>query len=140
MSASGCRKPIWVSSRKRRCRSSFRRCRSTSVSAADPTARSPPLGRESPERTSIPRLDTDWDESKNCELDALYLPLAKGGILIIDDYGHREGARQAVDRFFAANPSLLLNRIGYAMCLAVKISRRSGNGRVMFGWVMKGDR
>jgi hypothetical protein len=51
----------------------------------------------------------------------LYPPLVKGGILIIGDYGHWEGARQAVDEFFAANPSLLLNRIGYTMCLAVKI-------------------
>jgi hypothetical protein len=51
----------------------------------------------------------------------LYPPLVKGGILIIDDYGHWEGARQAVDEFFAANPSRLLDRIGCAMCLAVKI-------------------
>jgi hypothetical protein len=88
------------------------------ASAGAPTA---PLGRESPERRSIARLDTDCDESTNCELDVLYPRRVKGGILIIDDYGHWEGARQAVDEYFAANPSLLLNRIGYAMCLAVKI-------------------
>jgi hypothetical protein len=51
----------------------------------------------------------------------LYARPVKGGILIIDDYGHFEGTRQAVGELFAANPSLLLNRIGYTMCLAVKI-------------------
>jgi hypothetical protein len=70
----------------------------------------------------------------------LYPPLVKGGILIIDDYGHWEGAQQAVDEFLADNPPLSLNRIGCAMCRAVKISRRSDSGRAVFGWVMKGDR
>ena len=32
-----------------------------------------------------------------------YPRLAKGGVLIIDDYGAWEGARRAVDEYFAAH-------------------------------------
>ncbi len=32
-------------------------------------------------------------------------PPANGGVLIIDDYGHYEGARRAVDEYFAERAS-----------------------------------
>jgi O-methyltransferase len=48
------------------------------------------------------RLDTDWYESTRHELQHLYPLLQPGGVLIIDDYGHWEGARRAVDEYFAA--------------------------------------
>ncbi len=48
------------------------------------------------------RLDTDWYESTRHELEHLYPRLCDGGVLIIDDYGHWEGARQAVDEYFDA--------------------------------------
>lgn len=73
-----------------------------------------------PRRIALLRLDTDWYESTKAELDLLYPRLSQGGVLIIDDYGHWEGARQAVDEFFAREPGLLLNRIGYAVRIAVK--------------------
>jgi len=41
------------------------------------------------------RLDTDWYESTRHELQHLYPHLMRRGILIIDDYGHWEGARKA---------------------------------------------
>lgn len=53
-----------------------------------------------PDKISLLRLDTDWYESTRIELDKLYANLAPGGVLIIDDYGHWEGARKAVDEFF----------------------------------------
>lgn len=53
-----------------------------------------------PEKISVLRLDTDWYESTRIELDVLWPRLQIGGILIIDDYGHWDGARKAVDEFF----------------------------------------
>lgn len=47
------------------------------------------------------RLDTDCYDSTRAELDHLYPRLAQGGVLIVDDYGHWEGARRAVDEYFA---------------------------------------
>ena len=74
-----------------------------------------------PSRISLLRLDTDWYESTKAELEILYPLLSPGGVLIIDDYGHWEGARQAVDEFFAREPTLLLHRISYAVRVAIKI-------------------
>ena len=45
-----------------------------------------------------------------------------GGLLIIDDYGHWEGARRAVDEYLAStNARLFLARIDYTGRLAVKL-------------------
>ena len=53
-----------------------------------------------PSHISILRLDTDFYSSTKIALETLYPKLAKGGILIIDDYGHFIGAKKAVDDFF----------------------------------------
>jgi O-methyltransferase len=74
---------------------------------------------EMPERIALLRLDTDWYESTRHELINLYPRLSPGGILIIDDYGHWQGAQKAVDEFFEDEP-LFLNRIDYTGRLAVK--------------------
>jgi hypothetical protein len=74
-----------------------------------------------PDDLALLRLDTDWYESTRHELRHLYPLLAPGGVLIIDDYGHWEGARRAVDEYFGeASPPLLLNRIDYTGRVAVK--------------------
>lgn len=74
-----------------------------------------------PQKISILRLDTDWYESTKLELEMLYPRLVPGGVLIIDDYGHWEGSRRAVDEFFSTRPPLLLNRVSYAVRMAVKV-------------------
>ena len=75
-----------------------------------------------PESIALLRLDTDWHASTRHELDYLFPRLVKGGVLIIDDYGHWQGARKAVDDYIAANKlNLLLSRIDYTGRLAVKI-------------------
>jgi hypothetical protein len=75
-----------------------------------------------PERIALLRLDTDWYESTRHELIHLFPRLSPGGVLIIDDYGHWKGARQAVDDYLAESGSrLLLNRIDYTGRIAVKI-------------------
>ncbi len=53
-----------------------------------------------PEQIALLRLDTDWHASTFHELEHLYPRLADGGILIVDDYGHWQGARKAVDTYF----------------------------------------
>lgn len=74
-----------------------------------------------PERIALLRLDTDWYESTLHELKHLYPRLVPGGVLIIDDYGHWEGARRAVDEYFSTEAEpLLLNRIDYTGRIAVK--------------------
>ena len=74
-----------------------------------------------PERIALLRLDTDWYESTKHELDHLYPLLSPGGVLIIDDYGHWPGARQAVDEYLAEHGiHLLLGRIDYSGRIAVK--------------------
>ncbi len=74
-----------------------------------------------PDRVALLRLDTDWYESTRHELVHLYPRLQLGGVLIVDDYGHWEGARRAVDEYFEASAEpVLLNRIDYAARLAVR--------------------
>jgi O-methyltransferase len=57
-----------------------------------------------PDRISVLRLDTDWYESTKLELELLYPRLARGGVLIVDDYGSWEGSRRAVEEYFALHP------------------------------------
>jgi hypothetical protein len=75
----------------------------------------------SPERLALLRLDTDYYESTKHELEHLYPVLAPGGVLIIDDYGFMEGAREAVDEYFSsAAPPVLLHRIDFTGRIAIK--------------------
>lgn len=77
-----------------------------------------------PGRIALLRLDTDWYESTRCELENLFPLLVPGSVLILDDYGHWEGARRAVDEFLARHEiPLLLNRIDYTGRVAVVTER-----------------
>ncbi len=76
---------------------------------------------QAPERIALLRLDTDWYESTRHELLHLYPRLASGGVLIVDDYGHWDGCRRAVDEYFSTEAEpVLLSRIDYTGRLAVK--------------------
>jgi hypothetical protein len=72
-----------------------------------------------PEKISILRLDTDWYASTKIELEMLYKRLVKGGILIIDDYGHWQGARKAVDEYFK-NKNIWLHYVDYTCRYIIK--------------------
>jgi O-methyltransferase len=73
------------------------------------------------ERIALLRLDTDWYDSTYHELVHLFPRLERGGVLIVDDYGHWKGAREAVDQYFAETRSpMLLNRIDYTGRVGVK--------------------
>tara|TARA_B100002051_G_C16557086_1_gene545579 strand:+ start:132 stop:887 length:756 start_codon:yes stop_codon:yes gene_type:complete len=72
-----------------------------------------------PEKISMLRLDTDFYESTKIELEVLYPRLSKGGVLIIDDYGHFKGCKKAVDEFFE-NSNNVLHYIDYSARYLVK--------------------
>lgn len=75
-----------------------------------------------PETISLLRLDTDWFESTYHNLIHLYPLLSTKGFLIIDDYGHWQGAREAVDRYFEENQvKMFLSRLDYSARAGIKI-------------------
>ena len=79
------------------------------------------LPGSAPESIALLRLDTDWYASTKHELVHLYPRLVQAGVLIIDDYGSWQGARQAVDEYIDEHQlPLLLNRIDETGRIAVK--------------------
>lgn len=73
-----------------------------------------------PDEVALLRLDTDWYSSTRHELEHLYPRLARGGVLIVDDYGHWEGARKALDEHLADEPPLLMARTDYTGRMMVR--------------------
>ncbi len=74
-----------------------------------------------PEQIALLRLDTDWYESTRHELEVLFPRLCRGGVLIIDDYGHWQGARRAVDEYVCTHQlKLSLHHIDYTGRIGVK--------------------
>jgi hypothetical protein len=74
-----------------------------------------------PASIALLRLDTDWYESTLHNLEHLFPRLIKGGILILDDYGHWLGARKAADEYFAKKEMFpFLARIDYTGRIYVK--------------------
>jgi len=72
-------------------------------------------------RIAILRLDMDWYQPTKTALNKFYDKIQKGGILIIDDYGHHSGAKKATDEFIKER-DLRLNfrHINYS-CIAANI-------------------
>lgn len=78
-----------------------------------------------PERISVLRLDTDFYDSTKVELETLYPRLSIGGSLLIDDFGHWDGARRAVEEYFDTFPPgsrPLLHFTDYTGRMAVKVA------------------
>lgn len=59
-----------------------------------------------PEAIAVLRLDTDWYDSTKFELDHFYDLVTPGGVVIVDDYGHWQGCKRAVDEFLQARPEI----------------------------------
>lgn len=75
-----------------------------------------------PRAIALLRLDTDWYESTRHELEHLFPRLVRGGVLILDDYGHWKGAKEAVDEYFAKLGWWpLLQRMDYSGRMAIKV-------------------
>ena len=74
-----------------------------------------------PDKISIIRLDTDWYKSTIKELEVLYPILSKNGVLMVDDYGHWQGSKQAVDEYFDRKGfTPLLNLTDYSARICIK--------------------
>lgn len=82
-----------------------------------------------PSQICLLRLDTDWYESTKHELTHLYPKINKNGVLIIDDYGHWQGVKQATDEYFNQFPiKPFLQRVDYASRVTVKIEENKYGG------------
>lgn len=74
-----------------------------------------------PRAIALLRLDTDWHDSTKVELEVLYPLLQPGGVMIVDDYGHWQGARKAVDDYFAhLSRKPQIRQIDYTAIMVVK--------------------
>ncbi len=74
-----------------------------------------PKARNEIGQISVLRLDGDWYESTKCCLDNLYDNVIVGGYIVVDDYGHWEGCKKAIDDFFMKrNIKTDLIKIDYA--------------------------
>ncbi len=77
--------------------------------------------RTIPDKISLLRLDMDWHDPTFHALTHLYPRVQHGGVIILDDYGHWDGCKKAVDCFLKENNiNILLNRIDYTGRIAIK--------------------
>ncbi len=82
------------------------------------------IPEQAPKLISLLRLDTDWYESTRHELIHLFPRIAPFGVIVIDDYGHWQGVREAVDEYIRENNiQILLNRVDYTGRIGVVIPR-----------------
>ncbi|HEX4265055.1 MAG TPA: TylF/MycF/NovP-related O-methyltransferase [Verrucomicrobiae bacterium] len=80
------------------------------------------IPQHAPTKIALLRLDTDFYESSKHEMIHLFPRLVSGGVLLLDDYGHWEGQRAAVDEYLTEHKiSLLLNRLDYTGRVGIKL-------------------
>jgi len=74
-----------------------------------------------PETVSLLHLDCDWFDSITLSLETFYDRLGDGGIILLDDFGHWEGCREAFYSF-AESRSIrpLLERFGHTQAFWIK--------------------
>jgi O-methyltransferase len=71
------------------------------------------------------RLDGDWYESTRIVLAHLYAKVAPAGVVVVDDYGHWQGCKRAVDEFLRdLDEPVLLNHIDYSGRYWVRLGTR----------------
>ena len=81
------------------------------------------VARDAPDVGAIAvlRLDGDWYSSTRVCLENLYPLVSPGGVVVIDDYGHWEGCRKAVDEYLLGiGEHPLLGHIDYTARYFVK--------------------
>ena len=77
---------------------------------------------------AILRLDTDLYESTKIALEQLYPKVSEPGFVIIDDYGHYDGARRATDEYFNTRTRRpFVNRVNYTVRM-MQIADKITNG------------
>ncbi len=74
-----------------------------------------------PERVAFLHIDADWYDSVTLALDTFYDRVSDGGIVVLDDFGHWEGCREAYYDFVARRGiKPLLERFGHTEAFWVK--------------------
>lgn len=73
-----------------------------------------------PSQISLLRLDTDFHDSIKKSPEIFYPKLVRGGVLIIDDYGHFKGAKNAVDNYVQDKKPIWMHRVDYTCRLIIK--------------------
>ena len=74
-----------------------------------------------PELVSILHIDADWYDSVLLALNTFYDRVAEGGIVVLDDFGHWEGCREAFYDFISQRHLRpLLERFGHTQAFWVK--------------------
>ena len=74
-----------------------------------------------PNQVALLRLDTDLYESTYHELIHLYPRVSSQGVVIIDDYGHFQGAQGATEEYFKKfSQEVLFHRIDYSCRVMIK--------------------
>lgn len=63
-----------------------------------------PPARQTMGSIALLRLDGDWYASTKVCMENLFSHVLPGGMVVIDDYGHWEGCRKAVDEYMASLP------------------------------------
>jgi O-methyltransferase len=75
-----------------------------------------------PDQIALLRLDTDFYESSKHEMEHLFPRLVRGGVLVLDDFGHWHGQRIAVEEYLREKKvNLLLVRVDYTGRVGVKV-------------------
>lgn len=74
-----------------------------------------------PKSISLLHIDADWYDSVMLSLNTFYELVSEGGTIILDDFAHWEGCREAFYDFAARrNIKPLLERFGYTQAFWVK--------------------
>ena len=74
-----------------------------------------------PSKVALLHCDADWYDSVFLTLETFYDLIPKGGCVILDDFGHWEGSREAFYDFCAKhNEKPLLERVGYNQAYWIK--------------------
>lgn len=73
------------------------------------------LPAQRPDCVALLRLDTDWYQSTMHEMVHLYPAVSQHGIVVIDDYGHWRGSKEAVDEYLSKTGTrCYLHRVDYS--------------------------
>lgn len=79
------------------------------------------LPQPGPRAVSLLHIDADWYDSVTLALDDFYDRVSEGGIILLDDFGHWEGRRQAFYDFIARRGLRpLLERFGHTQAFWIK--------------------
>lgn len=74
-----------------------------------------------PDAVALLHVDCDWHESILLTLETFYDRVSEGGIVILDDFGHWEGAREAFYDFISKrNLRPLVERFGHTQLFWIK--------------------